>query len=58
MTLTDQVIKDIVKRVVMGNDYRIEIVNLINAEFLQFVVSFFKKIVDLKLKKIQEKRKG
>ena len=50
MTLTNQVIKNIVKRVIMGEDYRIEIVNLIDAEFLQFVMDFFKKIVDLKLK--------
>lgn len=50
MTLTDKVIKNIVKRVIMGKDYRIEIVNLINAEFLQFIIGFFKKIVDLKLK--------
>lgn len=52
MTLKDQVIKDIVKRVIMGQDYRIEIVNLINAEFLQFVMDFFKKIINLKLKDI------
>jgi hypothetical protein len=33
-----------------GLDYRIEIVTLINAEFLQYVVDFFKKIVEAKLK--------
>jgi len=50
MTLTDKIVKDIVKHVIMGQDYRIEIVNVINAEFLQFTVDFFKKIVGLKLK--------
>jgi len=50
MTITDQVIKDIVKRVIKGMDYRIKIVSLINASFLQFVINFFKQIVDLKLK--------
>lgn len=50
MTLTDQLIKNIVKRVIKGMDYRIEVVSLINANFLQFVIDFFKQIVNLKLK--------
>ena len=49
MTLTDQVIKNIVYRVIKSQDYRIEIVNLINAEFLQFAIDFFKKVVIAKL---------
>ncbi len=49
MTLTDQVIKNIVSRVIKSQDYRIEIINLINAEFLQFAVEFFKRVVDAKL---------
>lgn len=32
-----------------GEDYRIEVVTLINAEFLQFAIDFFKKIIDAKL---------
>ncbi|MDR2090151.1 MAG: CfrBI family restriction endonuclease [Clostridiales bacterium] len=50
MTLTDTLIKNIVKKVIKGEDYRIEIVNLINAEFLQFVIDFFKKIIDAKFR--------
>ncbi|MFI3296238.1 MAG: CfrBI family restriction endonuclease [bacterium] len=50
MTLTDQVIKNIVSRVIKSQDYRIEIVNLINAEFLQFAIDFFKQVVEAKLK--------
>jgi len=50
MTLTEQVTKNIIKRLIHGQDYRIEIVALINAEFLQFVIDFFKQIVDAKLK--------
>jgi len=50
MTLTDQVIKNIVKRVIKGMDYRVEIISVINANFLQFVIDFFKQIVELKLK--------
>lgn len=49
MTLTDQVIKNIVTRVIKSQDYRIEIVNLINAEFLQFAIDFFKQVVEAKL---------
>jgi hypothetical protein len=50
MTLTDQVIKNIIKRLIKGQDYRIEVVALINAEFLQFAIDFFKKVIDAKLK--------
>jgi hypothetical protein len=49
MTLTDQIIKDIITRVIKSEDYRINIVNLINAEFLQFAIDFFKKITEAKL---------
>lgn len=50
MTITEQVTKKIIKRLLKGQDYRIEIVALINAEFLQFAIEFFKKVVDAKLK--------
>jgi len=50
MTITEQVAKNIIKKLLKGEDYRIEVVALINAEFLQFAVDFFKKIVDAKLK--------
>ena len=49
MTLTDQIVKNIITRVIKSQDYRIEIVNLINAEFLRFAVDFFKKIAVAKL---------
>lgn len=49
MTLKEQVIKNIVCRVIKSQDYRIEIVNLLNAEFLQFAIDFFKQVVDAKL---------
>jgi len=50
MTLTEQVTKNIIKRLLNGQDYRIEIVALINAEFLQFAIDFFKKVIEAKLK--------
>ncbi len=49
MTLTDQVTKNIISRLIKGQDYRIEILALINAEFLQFSINFFEKIVQAKL---------
>jgi len=50
MTITEQVAKNIIKKLLKGKDYRIEVVVLINAEFLQFAIDFFKKVVDAKLK--------
>jgi len=49
MTLTQQVTKKIVKKLIQGEDYRIEIVTLINAEFLQFAIDFFKRVASAKL---------
>jgi CfrBI-like restriction endonuclease len=48
MTLTDQVTKNIIKRLLRAQDYRIEVVALINAEFLQFAIEFFKKVAQAK----------
>ena len=45
MKVKNQVIKNVIKSL----DYRMEVVNLINAEFLQFAIDFFKKIVEAKL---------
>lgn len=50
ITLTEQVAKNIIKKLINGQDYRIEIVTLINAEFLQYTIDFFKKIIDAKLR--------
>ncbi len=49
MTLTQQVTKNIIKKLLKGDDYRIEIVTLINAEFLQFAIDFFKSVAEAKL---------
>ena len=50
ITLTSQIAKNIIIKLLKGKDYRIEIVTLINAEFLQYALDFFRKIVDAKLK--------
>ncbi len=49
MTLTEQVAKNIIHKLLQGEDYRIEIVTLINASFLQFAIDFFKKVIDAKI---------
>ncbi len=49
MTLKEQVVKNIITRVIQSQDHRTEIVNMINADFLQFAVDFFKKVVSAKL---------
>lgn len=49
MTLTQEVTKNIITRLLKGQDYRIEIIALINAEFLQFAIDFFKKVATAKL---------
>jgi hypothetical protein len=49
MTITEQVTQKIITRLLKGQDYRIEIVALINAEFLQFAIDFFKKVAVAKL---------
>ena len=50
MTITEQVAKNIIRKLLKGEDYRIEVVTLINTEFLQFALDFFKKVIDAKLK--------
>ena len=49
MTVTGIVIKNIIRKLLAGQDYRSEVLTLINAEFLQYVVDFFKRIAWAKL---------
>lgn len=48
MTLAEHIVKEIITKVIKSQDYRIEIVNLIDAEFLQFAMDFLKKIANAK----------
>lgn len=48
MTITEQIAKKIIRKLLKGEDYRIEVITLINGEFLQFALDFFKRIVDVK----------
>lgn len=49
MTVTGVVIKNIIRKLIAGEDYRSEVITLIDAEFLQYVVDFFKRIAHAKL---------
>jgi hypothetical protein len=48
MTISEEVARNIIRKLLLGEDYRIEVITLINTEFLNFTVSFFKKVVDAK----------
>lgn len=49
MTITGVVIKNIIRKLLAGTDYRTEVLALINAEFLQYAVDFFKRVACAKL---------
>lgn len=48
-TLTKIAARNIIEKLLASEDYRIEVVNLINAQFLQYVINFFKQVVNAKL---------
>lgn len=50
MSIEQNVIENIVKHVIKGQDYRQEVVALIDAQFLDLSVKFFQKVVEAKLK--------
>lgn len=49
VTFESKTIENTVNCLVKGNDYRSEVVNVINVQFLDFSISFFKEIVKAKL---------
>jgi hypothetical protein len=49
MRIPNSVAREIVERVLTGEDYRPVIVQLIDTEFLNYVLDFFRQIVDAKL---------
>jgi flavodoxin len=50
-TLNDLVTQKIITRLIKAQDYRIEILSIINADFLEFALDFFARIVEAKLKR-------
>lgn len=49
MALTKNTLKRIIRRLLRGENYRVEIVSLIDELFLQFAIDFFKKVANAKL---------
>ncbi|MCD6595656.1 CfrBI family restriction endonuclease [bacterium] len=49
MTLESAVVQKIIRRLIRGEDYRIEIISLLDAQFLQYAIDFFKRVVNAKL---------
>jgi hypothetical protein len=49
MTLADSVTQRIILKLLKGQDYRIEVITLIQAVFLQYTIDFFKRVVEVKL---------
>ena len=52
MTLTQPAVEEIIRKLLHGEDYRIEVIALIDAEFLQFSIDFFKQVVTAKLQNV------
>lgn len=49
MTVTSAVIKEIIRKLIKNEAYGIEVSNLLNAEFMQYAIEFFKKVAIAKL---------
>ncbi|MDL0089456.1 CfrBI family restriction endonuclease [Campylobacter gastrosuis] len=49
MKFSNIIVKNVVEKLLLGGDYRDEIVNAINLEFLDFAMDFFKQILNAKL---------
>ncbi len=49
MTFESKIIEKTVDKLIKGEDYREEVINTINVEFLDFALKFFKSILDAKL---------
>lgn len=47
--ITNYTLKNIIKKLLNGEDYRVEVVNLINETFLNYAIDFFKQVAIAKL---------
>lgn len=45
MSVSDTVVRNIVKKLILGEDHRDEVINMIDAEFLNYTAKFFKKLL-------------
>jgi len=49
MAINEQIIDRIINKILLAQNYRIEVLNLINAQFLEFVMTFFQQIAQAKI---------
>ncbi len=49
MQTDDKTVRAIIKKLLSGEDYRVEVLAIINREFLKISIDFFKKIIEAKL---------
>lgn len=53
MTATAALISDIIRKLIFGEDYRSEVVALIDAQFLEYAIDFFKRVAEAKMRNQQ-----
>ena len=49
MGIQKQIVDSIIQKIILGQNYRIEIQKLINAEFLKYIMSFFQEVAKAKI---------
>lgn len=49
MKFNEIIIQQTIDKLISGKDYREEVINAINIEFLDFALEFFKKILNAKM---------
>ncbi len=50
MTATDALVGNIIRKLIFGEDYRSEVVALIDAQFLEYAIEFFKRVAEAKMR--------
>lgn len=50
MITTPNVVKRVIKKLIMGEDYRSEVIALINTTFLDYAIDFFKRVAEAKMR--------
>lgn len=50
MTASNALIAHIIRKLIVGEDYRAEVVALIDAEFLKYAIDFFKRVAEAKMR--------
>lgn len=50
MTASNGLIANIIRKLIAGKDYRAEVVALIDAEFLEYAIDFFKRVAEAKMR--------